>query len=236
MSSTSSILIYAHASFKVQNIPRRIGSLSQTLHIPQLSAIISRFLYTQENPDNETPPDLIPLDACPQYTGKVLVFPSAIATYRAPSDLSGSGGMRYERIRSVQSWRNGPPRQDCVFVEQNSNLHGFRGLFVGQVEAFIKLKHNQINYPCAIVSTFSPVADSPCPDTGMWIVERDLDENDDKVMMGVHIDTIIRGAHLIGIAGESFIPNELDYSDSLNAFKTFYVNKYVDYHAHEIAF
>jgi hypothetical protein len=190
----------------------------------------------QENHDDQTPLDLIPLAACPQYSGKVFVYPSAIATYRAPSDLCGSCGMKYERIRSVSSWRDGSPRRDCVFVAQDSNLHGFRGLFVAQIEAFLKIKHRAIVYPCALVSTFSSISDSPCPDTGMWIVERDLDENEEKLMMVIHLDTIVRGAHLIGNAGESFIPNDLHYSDSLNAFKTFYVNKYVDYHAHEIAF
>jgi hypothetical protein len=144
--------------------------------------------------------------------------------------------MRFERIRCVSSWRDGPPRKDCVFVVQDSHLNGFRGLFVGQVEGFIKLKRNQINYPCAVLSTFSPVGDSPCPDTGMWMVERDFDENGEKLMSVIHVDAIIRGAHLIGIAGDSFIPNDLDYSDTLNAFRTFYVNKYIDYHAHEIAF
>ncbi|KAM6491741.1 hypothetical protein JOM56_012781 [Amanita muscaria] len=43
-------------------------------------------------------------------------------------------------------------------------------------------------------------------------------------------------AHLIGIAGDSFIPSELDHTDSLDAFKSFYVNKFIDYHAHKIAF
>jgi hypothetical protein len=230
------VLLKSNVFVTVPKVPRKIGSLSRHLRICHLSAIVSKFLYMQDNPDDICPPDLIPLEDCPRYTGKVMVYPSAVTTYRAPSDLSGSGSMRYEHIRSVPSWRDGPPRQDCVFIAQDSTLHGFRGLFVGQVEAFIKLKHKRIKYPCAVVSTFSPLGDSPCPDTGMWIVERDLDESGEKSMMVVHVDAIIRGAHLMGVAGDAFIPHDLGYSDSLNAFKTFYVNKYIDYHAHEIAF
>ena len=230
------MLTYSYIFVIVPKIPRKVGSLAQYLCIPQLSTMISRFLYTQENPDDRRPLELIPVEDCPQYTGKVPVYPSAIATYRAPSDLSGSGGMRYERIRSVSSWRDGPPRQDCVYVEQDTDLRGFRGLFIAQIKAFIKLKHNNKSYPCAVVSTFSPLGDSPCPDTGMWIVERDLDDNGEKQMMIIHIDAIIRSAHLIGIAGDSFIPKDLEYSDTLDSFRTFYVNKFVDYHAHEIAF
>jgi hypothetical protein len=219
----------------VPKIPRKIEPLSRHLGIPQLSAIISRFVYMQENPGDETPPNLIPLEDCPRYNGKILVYPSAVAVYRAPSDISGTSNMRYERIRCVSCWRDGPPRQDCVFVEQDSGLEGFRGLFVGQVEAFLKIKHKTRSYPFAVMSTFSPVSNSPCPDTGMWIVERDLDENGEKLMTAVHVDSIIRGAHLIGIAGNSYIPKDLQYSDSLNAFRRFYVNKFIDYHAHEIA-
>jgi hypothetical protein len=219
----------------VQNIPRQIRALSRHIRIPHLSTIVSRFLYTQDNPDDKTPPNLIPLEDCPQYTGKIFVYPSAIAVYRAPSDMSSSRGFRFERIRSVSSWRGGPARRDCVFVEQDSSLPGFRGLFVGQIEAFLKLKHKSKYYSCAIMSTFSPIADSPCPDTGMWIVQRDLDENNERLFTAVHLDSIIRGAQLIGVAGDAYIPRDLQHTDSLNAFRKFYVNKYIDYHAHEIA-
>ena len=167
----------------------------------------------------------------PPFTQKVYLYPSAVATYHAPSDLSGLGGMFRERIRSVQSWRNGPEWRDCIFVEHNPSLPGFRGMHTAQVLGFIKFKYDRITYPCAIVKWFSAIGDSPCPDMGMWMVHRDNDEPD-----VIHIDTIVRAAHLIGIAGNSTIPYNLHYSDSLTAFKTFYVNKYIDYQAYEIAF
>lgn len=50
------------------------------------------------------------------------------------------------------------------------------------------------------------------------------------------LSTIIRAAHLIGIAGSSFISREVNHSNALNTFKVFYVKKFIDYHAHEIAF
>ncbi|KIL61333.1 hypothetical protein M378DRAFT_82595, partial [Amanita muscaria Koide BX008] len=50
------------------------------------------------------------------FTGNVYVYPSAVATYCAPSDLSGVGGMFREQIRSTHSWRSGPERRDCVFT------------------------------------------------------------------------------------------------------------------------
>lgn len=69
----------------------------------------------------------------------------------------------------------------------------------------------------------------------MWIVKRDLDDRHNKVMSIIHIDAILHGAHLIGVAANRLVPRDLTCTDSLNAFKTFFVNKYIDYHAHEIA-
>jgi amino acid permease len=38
------------------------------------------------------------------------------------------------------------------------------------------------------------------------------------------------------VYGSKFIPPTLTYSQSLHAFKLFYVNKYANHHSHEIAF
>ena len=60
--------------------------------------------------------------------------------------------------------------------------------------------------------------------------------NHQKLMSIIHIDTILHGAHLVGIGGDRFIPNELKHTDSLHAFKTFFVNKFINYHMHELAY
>ncbi|KAF8227158.1 hypothetical protein L208DRAFT_1298148 [Tricholoma matsutake] len=143
--------------------------------------------------------------------------------------------MYRERIRSVSSWRRGPERRDCVFVEHDPQLPGFRGLYAAHVQLFFKIKHRSITYPCALLSWFSAVGDNPCPDTGMWIVEPDFDRHGQLIMSVVHLDTILRGAHLMGRADKHSIPHQLKHTDTLDAFKSFYVNKYIDYHAHEIA-
>jgi hypothetical protein len=73
----------------------------------------------------------------------------------------------------------------------------------------------------------------------MWIVTPDFvrGQPEEREMVVVHIDSMLRGAHLIGIAGKEFVPvADFDFSDSLDAFEAFYVNKYADHHSHEIAF
>ena len=55
----------------------------------------------------------------------------------------------------------------------------------------------------------------------------------ERSMSVVHLGAIFRAAHLIGIAGEDHIPHDLKHTDSLNAFRAYFVNKFIDYHAHE---
>ena len=52
----------------------------------------------------------------PMIDGRIEVFNSAIATFHAPSDISGIAGMRREHIRAMPSWRNGPARYDTVLI------------------------------------------------------------------------------------------------------------------------
>ncbi|KAI0313153.1 hypothetical protein OF83DRAFT_1165706 [Amylostereum chailletii] len=145
--------------------------------------------------------------------------------------------MHRERIRSTASWCHGPARRDCVFIEKDPEATGFRGLYAVRVLLFFLFTSDGVDYPCALVLWFSPISDMPCPDTGMWIVEPDLDRDGERQMSVIHIDCILRGAHLIGVsAGAEFIPCSLSHTDSLDAFRAFYVNKYADHHSHEIAF
>ena len=116
-------------------------------------------------------------------------------------------------------------------MEADPELPGFRGLLVARVFLFFSLKHEGNIYPCALTRWYSMVDTEPDEDTGMWIVQPD--QGDDGLDV-IHLDTILRGAHLIGVT-DDFIP-KIKFMESLDAFKAFYVNKYADYHTHEIAF
>ena len=77
---------------------------------------------------------------------------------------------------------------------------------------------------------------TPCADTGMWRIKPDFDNMGNLAMSIIHLDSMVRGAHLMGIAGTAQIPHHLTFDRSLDAFEAFYVNKYIDHHAHEYAF
>lgn len=57
-----------------------------------------------------------------------------------------------------------------------------------------------VTYSCALVHYFTTVGDKPDPLTGLWVVEREYhDESKLQPVLGViHVDCIVRGAHLIG--------------------------------------
>ena len=222
----------------VPRLSRNATILAGQLGIPELPDLIRRFLYHQENRELLIPLGDVPLDICPTlFDTKVHVYPSAIATFFAPSDKSGTHGMFRERIRAVSSWRKGPPRHNCMFVEQDCDLEGFSGLLVARVRCFLSIKHNKVVHPCAIVSWYSAIGDQPCPDTKMWKVRPDVNPLGHPVLDVIHVDTILRNAHLMGVCnGSTRLPRNFRFHDSLDSFQAFYVNKYIDYHTHEIAF
>ena len=62
---------------------------------------------------------------------------SAVAVFYAPSDISGTGGMRKERIRAITTWRGGPGKFDTVFVKDFPDARTISsGLTVSRVKAF----------------------------------------------------------------------------------------------------
>ncbi|KAF8268153.1 hypothetical protein EI94DRAFT_1786067 [Lactarius quietus] len=223
----------------VRKLPRNIHALARFIRQPDLSLLTRHFLHAQLHPESPIPASQIAEHELPHITSKVYVHTSVWAVFYAPSDLSGIGGLRHEWIRSTASWYGGPARRDCIFVG-NSDLPdapGMRGLLVARVHLFFSLIHDGIKYPCALVHWFSLVGDEPCNETGMWKVTPDF-RGGKRCLEVIHLNTILRGAHLIGISGTSFLPSDPDFTfdKSLDVFQSFYVNKYVDHHAHEIVF
>jgi hypothetical protein len=213
-----------------------VDALADLIGHPRLSEYIRRFLFDQLHPHAPLPGGDVDLRICPEFASNIHVFHSAMATFYAPSDRSGIGGMHRQYIRATPSWRGGHARYDCVLLEKDSTLPGFRGLHAAHVRLFFSFKHNRKTYPCVLIQWFVPIGNLPCEDTGMWVVEPDMDARGQRVTAVVHIDSVVRGAHLLPVYGPAFIPHELHYSETLHAFRAYYVSKYADHHMHEIAF
>ena len=211
---------------------RNMRDLATELDKPQLLDILCRFLQLQLQYDDRDPED-VPLDECPFYDGSIRVYNSASSTFYAPSDVSGLHGMRREHIHCSPMWRKEGHRYDCVFVVTNPHAAGMLGLDVARVLCFFSFKYLGTEYPCAIIRWFDRVGDGPDPNTGMWKVHT---RNAPDIAI-IHLDTIYRTAQLIPIYWTQDIdPASIKPTQSYNKFHTFYVNKFADHHAFEIAY
>ncbi|KAI9436964.1 hypothetical protein H4582DRAFT_2111974 [Lactarius indigo] len=164
-----------------------------------------------------TTSDAISLERC-----KISIFHSAVATFFSPSDPCGTWGMRRERIRSTPSWRGHEPRRDCAFIVEDDTQPGMLGMAVVRVQLLFSVLYGDVCYPCALVEWFTRVGCDRT--TGLWVVTV------------VHLDSFLQAAHLIPVYGKRKIPLDFHYTYSLDTFSAYYVNKYIDHHANEVAF
>ena len=101
---------------------------------------------------------------------------------------------------------------------------------------FFKFSFNAVEYPSALVHWYSTVNESPDPVTGLWVVEPELLRGG-RNMGVIHLDSIIHGAHLLPqFPSDAPVYWEINFTKTLDVYRSFYVNKYVDYHTFEIAF
>ncbi len=68
----------------------------------------------------------------------------------------------------------------------------------------------------------------------MWKVCPEQDENGQHLVQVIHLNTIICGAHLLPCYSEGFLPEEMTHNDALDAWDAYFVNQFIDYHAHEL--
>ena len=171
------------------------------------------------------------------FDGSIRIFNSAKVEFYAPSDLCGTGGMHWEVIHANPNF-GGSPRFDTVFVSVGDEAMAMNGLLVAWVWLIFSYfdPYHSKDIPCALVTWFVHPNDNPerDRDTGMWKVQREVDENGEQPVQVIHLDTILRGAHLLPCYGKGFLPVELKYTDSLDAWDSYFVNQFIDQHAHEL--
>ena len=196
-----------------------------------LSTLVAQFVHEEWNPHSvDHPPEKYPPVVARGYS-----YPSAVATFYAPSEQCGIRGLHRQHIHASPSWRNSKvARFDCVFVQKDSDLPGIHGLYVAQVLLFFSFTHQSIEYPCALVRWFDLVGDHPCPKTGMWMVEPEFDDQGERLVSVISVKSILRLAHLIPVYGDTLVPRDFSHTDSLFAFAAYYINKFADYHVYKL--
>jgi hypothetical protein len=68
----------------------------------------------------------------------------------------------------------------------------------------------------------------------MWVVERETRADGSPLVDFIRVNTILRSCHLLPLYGNKMLSRDITHNNSLDVFKTYYLNKYADYHAFEI--
>ncbi|KAI0315427.1 hypothetical protein OF83DRAFT_1164796 [Amylostereum chailletii] len=205
--------------------PKRIDDLGHSIGVPNLRALVYSFLCHQLT--DEPVPDAATV---------LRVFHSAMALFRAASDPSGLGDMRREYIRSTPSWRKDGARRDCILVSVDSNNEGIEGIEVARTMLFFSFKFAGTTFPCALVQWFSRVDSVPDADTGMWVLRPDTLPSGGPVVQVIHLDTIRRAAHILPIFNSDPVHPDMHFSDTLNWYRLFYLNKWADHDSFDMLY
>ncbi|KAG0699194.1 hypothetical protein DFH29DRAFT_983604 [Suillus ampliporus] len=194
---------------KAQSVP----ALADKFNIPNLADLVRQFLVKQLHPDKD--PTEVPSSfmESPCYEGRIRVFNS---------------------INILCTWRGGHTCKDCVFVITDPHAPGMQGMDIARVLTFFSFRLRGGYYPCAVVRWFNRVGEGPDDDTGMWMVKLSSIGIHAHFMV-IHVDTIFRSAHLIPVYGTEPLPLPIKFHHVLDIFTLFYVNRYADHHAFEIA-
>ena len=124
-------------------------------------------------------------------------------------------GMQWERIWSCPLWWGKAPHHDCVFVVEDEDKPGMCGMNVAHIQLFFSFVYKDKEYQCALINWFSRMGQTQDSETGMWKVHPDIQHGQHWCSV-IHLDSVLRGAHLLPIFGEKFLPINFDYSDSLH--------------------
>jgi hypothetical protein len=146
----------------------------------------------------------------------------------------GIHGMKRERIRCTSDWRCRGRREDCVIVDVDP-AEAPGGLQAARVKLLFTLKYGQEKpYECALVHWYADHASAPDEDTGMRILSPSVREDGHADLDVVHLDSIVHAAHLTPVYGPEFVPDHLSFSDTLDIFRAFYLNCWIDHHMYHL--
>ena len=213
-------------------MPRDLETLADHHNQPDLPWLTRQFVFEQLHPDADPyNPHLHPT-----ISSKISVFHSAMATFYAPSNDPGIHGMHHKRLHSTPSWCGRGPCHDTALVVEDQSKPGMWGLRVVRIKLLFLFNFKGVYYPCALVEWFWRKGDRPDLDMGLWMVEPEMTHSDHDMSV-LHLDTFLHGAHLLPLFdGHWPLPHNFHWSYTLDAFHTYFVNKYINHASHEMVF
>ena len=107
------------------------------------------------------------------------------------------------------------------------------GMVVARVHLFISFCYRHVDYSCALVNWFVRDDDECEHDKRLWTVS--LEEHEGQPTFDIiDVRMIACAAHLIPVFGSDPIPSNIQHYNSLDHYKYFFVNAFIDYHAYEL--
>ncbi|KIK12382.1 hypothetical protein PISMIDRAFT_121009 [Pisolithus microcarpus 441] len=144
--------------------------------------------------------------------------------------------MRQEKICAIPVWHHGLARYDTIFVSMDDTFNGMLSMEVAHVLCFFSFVYtNGYSYSCALIHWFDHIADEPDNLMGMWMVRPSFMADSSKNLSVIHVDNIVHGVHLLPIFRHEQVLQSVDFHNSLDIYRRFYVNCFADYHAFELA-
>lgn len=209
--------------------------MAEYINEPNFPSAFKSFLYSLHHPTCVLPDNHENLI---NFSGRILVYHSAINCFYAPSDLCGPCGMYRQRIRCNPSWY-GQPRHDTVFVIQDEAKAGMEGMLIARIHLlFSFVDHEAVDVEggeiveCALVSWFLPASDRRDLDTRMWTVKPEGTRHR-RPLQVIPLKSIARGAHLLPKYGVGMLPDYINHVNVLDEFQEYFVNSFIDHHCHE---
>jgi len=223
--------IQAYSQISESGYPRHLEALTAHICQPGFPSALGKFVYFLDHPDGT---DIPPGFVYTQYEGLIKVYHSAIATYYAPSDLCGTGGLHRERIRSIPSFHGGR-RYDTVFVELDASKEGLLGMVVARIHLFFSFLYRGKYHFCALVHWYIRESDEQDEDTGMWSVHLERIRPG-----GVKLCWMLSMQNQLFVGLTSFLYMvTLEFPRGLIilmrcVYKSFFVNHFADHHTNEL--
>jgi hypothetical protein len=218
------------SSQRVQDVARRIGQ-------PNLELLIRHYLQAfapQRDHFHPVGRSDSAVDPLPHFRERITVYPSAVAKYYSPSDISGIGGMRKDRIHAVDKWFGGAGRYDTVYLkealDEPATVPDFQIARVHLLFAFVQRGRR---HACALIQDFVYVDSEPDEDVGMWVVCRAFRGSQPKMRV-IPLTLILRSAHLLPDFQGKSVPRDHIPESSLNTYHRFFLNKFIDHHSFEL--
>ena len=188
---------------------RRLDVLVPQLNPLPLVEQLRRFLHDSLYPELDLADDLA-IDECPELSPqtKIAVYHSARSIFYAPSEASGPGGMHQQYIRCNPTWLGGKPRHDTILVRTDDEAPGMLGMSVARVRMFLSFVYDY------------------------WVVKPEAYHGQQSTSV-IPLSSIVRACHLMPVYNHTRIPKNFHFTQTLASFRRYYVNWFIDYHAHE---